>query len=142
MSHFNRRGFLRAGAAGAVLGSSPSLLPSALAGTDAGDLPNQAVHFLADGLMLTPLDYAQLRLDLAKAGKAKGDHCLSGGAVEELETRFAQALGKERAVFVPTGTLANHLAIRCQADGTSRALVQAESHIYNDSLDCVPTLSH
>ena len=45
-------------------------------------------------------------------------------------------------MFVPTGTLANHLAIRCQAGGKSRVLVQAESHVYRDSLDCVPTLSH
>src|SRR5262249_23962584 len=37
---------------------------------------------------------------------------------------------------------ANHLAIRCQAGSKSRVLVQAESHVYRDTLDCVPTLSH
>jgi threonine aldolase len=70
------------------------------------------------------------------------DSYLTGGSVAELEARFAQILGKERAVFVPTGTLANHLAIRRLTGSKTRTLVQAESHIYNDSLDCVQMLSH
>jgi threonine aldolase len=61
--------------------------------------------------------------------------------VEELESRMATLLGKERAVFMPTGTLANNLAIRTLAGGTGRAVVQADSHIYLDSGDCVQTLS-
>ena len=35
-----------------------------------------------------------------------------GGVVDELEARMAALLGKEAAVFMPTGTLANHLAVR------------------------------
>ena len=42
---------------------------------------------------------------------------------------------------MPTGTLANHLAVRALAGGTGRAIVQAESHLFNDSGDCVQTLS-
>ena len=61
--------------------------------------------------------------------------------MEELEEHFASVLGKERAVFMPTGTLANHLAVRTLARGTGRAIVQAESHLFNDSGDCVQTLS-
>ena len=55
---------------------------------------------------------------------------------------MAKLLGKERAVFMPTGTLANNLAIRTLAGGTGRAVVQADSHIYLDSGDCVQTLSN
>ena len=73
-------------------------------------------------------------------GRAAADTYLNSGCVAELETRFAKLLGKERAVFVPTGTLANHLALRCLAGGKSRVFVPAESHIYNDSSDCVPVL--
>ena len=43
---------------------------------------------------------------------------------------------------MPTGTLANHLAVRELASGPGRAVVQAESHLYNDSGDCVQTLSN
>ena len=69
------------------------------------------------------------------------DSYSNGGAVERLENAFAELLGKERAVFMPTGTLANHLAVRALAGGTGRAIVQADSHLYNDSGDCVQTLS-
>jgi len=62
--------------------------------------------------------------------------------VDELEKQFARVLGKERAVFMPTGTLANHLAVRALAGGPSRAIAQAESHLYQDTGDCVQTLSN
>jgi threonine aldolase len=45
------------------------------------------------------------------------------------------------AIFVPSGTLANHLALRLLAQRGHRVLVQRESHIYNDSGDCVQELS-
>ena len=44
-------------------------------------------------------------------------------------------------MFMPTGTLANHLAVRSLTRGSGRAIVQAESHLFNDSGDCVQTLS-
>jgi threonine aldolase len=64
-----------------------------------------------------------------------------GGAVERLETRMASLLGKEMAVWLPTGTLANHLAVRLLAGNRRRVLVQAESHLFNDCGDCAQTLS-
>jgi threonine aldolase len=50
-------------------------------------------------------------------------------------------LGKEAAVFMPTGTLANHLAIRQLCGVKPRAVVPEQSHLYNDTGDCVPRLS-
>ena len=64
-----------------------------------------------------------------------------GGVVEQLETRVAALLGKEAAVWLPTGTLANHLAVRLLAGNRRRVLVQAESHLFNDCGDCAQTLS-
>jgi threonine aldolase len=97
---------------------------------------------LSDGLNLSSAEYSALLSKLAQEKRAERDRYEAGGCVAELEARFAKLLGKEQAVFVPTGTLANHLAIRCQAGGKSRVLVQAESHVYRDTLDCVQTLSH
>jgi threonine aldolase len=53
----------------------------------------------------------------------------------------ATLLGKERALFLPTGTLANHLAVRVLAGDSRKALVQAESHLYRDEGDCAQLLS-
>lgn len=135
MNHWNRREFFTAGLGLAALPITPI-------GAAAQTSPAQGpVHFNGDGLILSPLEYAGLLATLAAKGIQR-DSYMSGGAVETLEARFAEVLGKERAVFVPTGTLANHLAIRHLARGKTRVLVQAESHIYSDSSDCVQTLSH
>lgn len=64
-----------------------------------------------------------------------------GGIVEEFETSFARCLGKERALFMPTGTLANHLAVRALMREKSRVLLQEQGHLYNDSGDCLQRLS-
>ena len=138
MATFHRRRFIKAGALGAI-GSAWWA-----GAADAGQSPPPAPqpHFVGDGLQLSVHDYTQLLDKLAAAGKLDRDVYLSGGVVKQLETKFAQLLGKEEALFIPTGTLANHLAIRNLAQGNSRVIVQAESHIYCDSLDCVQTLSH
>ena len=64
-----------------------------------------------------------------------------GGEVEGFETDMARLLGKERAIFMPTGTLANHLAIRALASKGSRIIVQERSHICQDCGDSLSTLS-
>jgi threonine aldolase len=89
---------------------------------------------------LTTAEYAQLLATLT-AGDLKPDVYLKGGAVEELENRFAKLLGKERALFFPTGTLANHMAVRLLAGERRHVLVQEESHLYRDEGDCAQTLS-
>jgi len=88
-----------------------------------------------DGLGLTPPESVELLSRLSADGGIARDSYSNGGVVEELEQAFAEVLGKERAVFMPTGTLANHLAVRALAGGASRAIVQAESHLYNDTGD-------
>ena len=45
------------------------------------------------------------------------------------------------AAFMPTGTLANHLAIRNLCGRKPRAVVQEQSHLYNDTGDCATQLS-
>ena len=58
-----------------------------------------------------------------------------------LEEEVAAALGKETAVWLSTGTLANHLAVRKLAGEKRRVLVQHECHLFNDCGDCCQTLS-
>ena len=100
------------------------------------------VDFMHDGLVLTPKEYGGLLMQLADEGKIKPDYYSNGGVVEELEAVFAKLFGKESAVFMPTGTLANHIAVRRLAGQNRRVIVQEQSHLYNDTGDCSQTLSN
>ena len=74
-------------------------------------------------------------------GGIVADEYSRGGAVEALEAQFAALLGKEAAVFMPSGTLANQLAVRRLAGAQRRVIVQEASHLYNDTGDCAQQLS-
>ncbi|MBM3883723.1 MAG: low-specificity L-threonine aldolase [Verrucomicrobia bacterium] len=50
--------------------------------------------------------------------------------VHRLEARTAELLGKPAAVFVPSGTMANQLAIRAQTEPGVEIVVEANAHIY------------
>jgi threonine aldolase len=102
---------------------------------------NKQIDFIYDGTVLSPKEYADLLMKLVDEGKIKPDNYSIGGVVEELENKFATLLGKESAVFMPTGTLANHIAVRRLAGNNRRVIVQEQSHFYNDSGDCPETLS-
>ena len=102
---------------------------------------DHSIHFRSDGLALSPAEYARLLARLAENGRIVADEFSRDGIVTQLEERIAAMLGKEAAVFLPSGTLANHLALRLLARSGRRVLVQRESHIYNDAGDCVQELS-
>jgi threonine aldolase len=99
------------------------------------------VQFRSDGLALSPAAYARLLAEIAERRGIAVDDYSQGGVVAELEQRMAALLGKEAAVFLPTGTLANHLALRLLARNGRRVLVQRESHLYCDEGDCAQQLS-
>jgi len=102
---------------------------------------DRSVHFRSDGLALSPAEYARLLFQLAEERGIAADEFSREGVVVELEQRMAALLGKEMALFLPSGTLANHLALRLLATRGRRVLVQRESHIYNDTGDCTQELS-
>jgi threonine aldolase len=72
----------------------------------------QAVFFVLDGVMLAAAEQTALLAKLAAAGKAEPDFYARGGVVSQLEQTMAALLGKPRAVFLPTGTMANRLAAK------------------------------
>lgn len=106
----------------------------ALAATEA-----RPVQANGDGIHNTPAEYAALLQSIAAAVEA--DDYSRGGVVARLEESVAAALGTETAVWVSTGTLANHLAVRLLAGDKRRVIVQEQSHLYNDCGDCCQTLS-
>jgi threonine aldolase len=134
MPSSDRRSFLKAAA------STVALQRTASSQAVPAPSSERRVLLTGDGVHLSPPEYAQLLATLT-AGGAKPDSYLAGGAVEELEGRFAKLLGKERALFFPTGTLANHTAVRLLAGERRHVLVQQESHLYRDEGDCAQALS-
>ncbi len=102
---------------------------------------DDAVVFRGDGEPSTPATMAARLADIAATRGIAPDSYSLGGVVEELEAKMAAVLGKEAAVFMPSGTLANHLAIRKLCGERPRAIVQEQSHLYNDTGDCVQRLS-
>jgi len=138
----DRRQFL---ATSAFAAAAPLLSSVASAVTASAPPPGmdmfKRVNFGTDGLGLNAREYATLLHEAVTARPFPADFYSNGGVIEEIEKAFAERLGKQAAMFVPTGTLANHIAIRKLAGSDRRVLVQAESHLYNDSGDCAEVLS-
>jgi len=121
-----RRAFLTTGAALAAAATTPR---------------QDRVSFVGDGIALNPGEYSRLLARLVEEKNVQPDSYALGGVIGQMEERFAAILGKEQAIFLPTGTLANHLAVRLLAGSRRRVLVQQASHLYNDCGDCAQTLS-
>ena len=138
MTPVNRRRFLQLGGLGT---SGLVVSPARIQAQKGPDADDRVVRLSGDGLGLNPAQYSRLLARLADEKPIAPDSYSLGGVVEELETRFARVLGKERAIFMPTGTLANHMAVRALARGPSRVIVQEDSHFYQDEGDCAQTLS-
>ena len=144
MTTLNRRRFI----GGLGMGLGIGIPGSAFGGAQldlsrrTGDEDDQRVRLSGDGLGLSPAQYSNLLIRLLDEKGIAPDSYSLGGVVEELEAQCARVLGKERAIFMPTGTLANHMAVRALAGGSSRVIVQEESHLYQDEGDCAQTLSN
>ena len=50
--------------------------------------------------------------------------------VQELERRVAALAGKEAALYVPSGTMGNQLALKCHTEPGDEVLLERESHIF------------
>jgi threonine aldolase len=146
MGTLNRRRFLHfAGLGTGLAAGMPGLTPVASGGLlpgEAAGAEDRTVRLSGDGLGLNPAQYASLLMRLLDEKGMVPDSYSLGGVVEQLEEQCARLLNKERAIFMPTGTLANHMAVRALAAGPGRVIVQEESHFYQDEGDCAQTLSN
>lgn len=141
MSSINRRNFLRSSGSLAI----PSVLP--LSGllankqeTDS-DLPSKpVVKFFGDGEMYEPSDYIRVLAEADKSVAITKDRYGVGGVVEALEKKFVAVTGKEKAIFMPSGTMANQLAIAVLSGNKSKVFVQETSHVFRDEADAGQTV--
>lgn len=123
------------GAATSIAPATASERVRALAGRP------DSVIFLGDGVPPTPASMVARLAALEAAGALQPDDYSLGGSVEALERRWAEVLGKESAVWLPTGTLANHLAVRRLCGDRPRVVVQEQSHLWHDEGDALTRLS-
>jgi threonine aldolase len=142
----NRRHFLTVAPAAAGLGllqSSSMLLGQTAHATAAPVSPitDRTVALVGDAVPITALGRTQQLAGLLEKTPNVTDVYLGNGAVRELEATIAATLGKEDAAFLPTGTLANNLAIRLLSGENHHVLVQEQSHLYLDESDSAEVLS-
>ncbi len=129
----NRRQFLGSGL--------PLLALNAAAAPPAATVEDRTIVLAGDGIPRTAADVLAHLQQLVERLPRPADAYLAGGAVTQLEARFSALLGKEDTVLLPTGTLANHIALRLLCGEERHALVQQESHLYRDESNSVTTLS-
>jgi threonine aldolase len=68
----------------------------------------------------------------AMAEAVVGDDVLGDDpTVIELERKAAEILGKESALFVPSGTMGNAIAVKSWTQELDEVIVESRSHIYN-----------
>jgi threonine aldolase len=104
-------------------------------------IQTSARRFVGHKNALSP---AQTLRALADAVSADADPDVygAGALVEELEAQVAALLGKEAAVFAPSGRVAQLCALRVHADRRGRTLIATHprSHIVEDEHDAISAL--
>lgn len=121
-----------------ALAGAPILLSAGLPGLG-NSSSSTRVQFTRDGLDLSPGEYSDLLSRICK-GPDIVDTYSNFGVVEKMEKKFARMLGMESGIFMPTGTMANNIALMKHAGNNRRVLLQSVSHIYNDTGDGAQTL--
>ena len=79
--------------------------------------------------------------DAAATAEVGDDVYRDDPTVNELERRAAETVGTEAALYVPSGTMANQIAVRVHTDHGQELLLDRESHIYRWELAGAATLS-
>jgi threonine aldolase len=141
MTEFSRRNFLKASG----LSVLPALLPAIPAfatGTSKKQLPADGpmIKFYGDGEMFEPTAYLEQLQQINNKVQIAADRYGIGGAVAALEKKFTEITGKEKAVFMPSGTMANQMAIALLSGANTKVFVQDTSHVYRDEADAAQSV--
>jgi threonine aldolase len=140
MPAFNRRSFLKTSG----LTVLPAIIPIIPAIASANEKQSPAgepiIRFFGDGEMFEPAAYLE-QLQLASNKQPiERDRYGTGGAVAALEKRFQEITGKEKGMFMPTGTMANQLAIAVLSGENTKVFVQDTSHVFRDEADAAQSV--
>jgi len=102
---------------------------------------NQAVvNFVYDGLLFSPQAYLEKLGEIDQDSSIAPDFYGNGGVTKQLEEQFAKITGKEKAIYLPTGTMANQLAIKLLNGNNTKIIVPENSHIFRDEADAAQSV--
>ena len=140
MSPVNRRKFLRNSGLASLTAFVANPVLAMGTGYKKSPTGTPVIKFFGDGEMFEPVDYLNI-LQQANATAAIGrDSYGAGGSVEALEKKFAEITGKEKAIYMPSGTMANQLAIAVLSGENTKVFVQDTSHVYRDEADAAQSV--
>lgn len=134
-----RRDFLK----NSGLATIPLLLPAGLTAPAAfasHSGKEENINFYTDGALTSPLEYVKELQEIIEKNNDTQDTYAKGGAVAKLEQKFAEITGKEKAIFMPSGTMANNLALKVLSEGNTKIFVQETSHLYRDEGDAAQSV--
>jgi threonine aldolase len=87
----------------------------AVSSSDADRIRRSCTRYLSHHYPVSPKQVFQELADLTDA-EIEADMYGSGGVIEQFESRVAALLGKDAAVFMPSGTMCQQIAIRIWTD--------------------------
>lgn len=135
----NRRNFLRNTGLTAIPAIAPAI-PALAAANRPQPTADNIVNLINDGLMFAPDAYIGKLTEIMAGKKIDRDFYGEGGIVEEMEKKFVALTGKEKAIYMTSGTLANELAIDVLAGANTKVFVQELSHVYRDEADAAVSI--
>jgi threonine aldolase len=141
MSTIDRKSFLRRSG----LALAPALLPTVPVWANQKQTEHfysdePIVRFSGDGDFFDGPPYWKQLEEANSKQLVKIDRYGTGGSVEDLEKKFATITGKEKAIYMPTGTMANQLAIAVLSGDNTKVFVQDTSHVYRDEADAAQSV--
>ncbi len=83
---------------------------------------------------------AEMRAAMA-AAEVGDDVYLEDPTVNRLQERAAEIIGKEAALFVPSGTMGNQIAVRLHTSPGQEIITEARGHIYNYEMAAMAVIS-
>lgn len=125
---------------GVETGTETAGLQSGATAAPTEDAELLPVNFIRDGVSYTPAEYISKLDEINKLRPVKPDFYGARGTVDDLLKTFLEMTGKEAAFLMPSGTLANQLAIQVLSENNSKVFVQETSHVYRDEGDAAQSL--
>ena len=98
------------------------------------------LNFAFDGPWYTPQAYMDKLQKINRADPIEADIYSSGGVTGKLEEEFARITGKEKAIYLPTGTMANQVAMKLLNGNNTKVIVPENSHIFRDEADAAQSV--
>lgn len=140
MKDLNRRNFIKASGLTLIPAALPTISTLANHSNIQAPANEPIIRFFGDGDFYDGLPYLEMLQAANSQQPLKVDRYGSGGAVEELEKKFEVITGKEKAVFMPTGTMANQLAIAMLSGENTKVFLQDTSHVHRDEADAAQSV--